>query len=419
MNFISRNKLYITLLIIIIPIILFTECISKNEKDIIITDNQGKQFAGSAACANCHKEIFENFIHTAHNITSQAASEKSIKGSFTDGKNVFQYTFYTSVAMEKRDSGLYQVLYDHFREKIAKRFDITIGSGTRGQTFGSWEGNKIFQLPVSYLTSADAWCNSPGYPKFEPRFNRRITVRCLECHGTYFKDISTQSHPQEFDQKQIIYGVQCESCHGAGEKHVKFQQENPGEKSGKYIINPTSFSRQQKLDMCSYCHNNKSKSGKTAFGFIPGDTLVKIAERVDASKDTQNIDVHGNQYGLLLASKCFKMTNNLECNSCHNTHQEERGNLKLFSQKCMSCHSETSGIFCKMTQLPVSELKVNCIDCHMPKKQSKTLTLELEGKPKNIPATLRSHLITIYADESKKYTDLHQSAILNNKGATK
>lgn len=402
MKFLGRNRLYLIILLIATIITFFTECIHKEEKETVITNNRGEQFAGSEKCANCHRETYESFVHTAHNITSQIASEKSIKGSFDEGKNVFQYSYFTTVAMGKRDNGLYQELYFHNTEKTSRRFDIVIGSGIRGQSFGSWSENKIFQLPVSYLTSADTWCNSPGFPKFEPLFNRRITVRCLECHATYFKDLSTQSRPQEFDQKQIVFGVQCESCHGPGEKHIEFQQQNPGEKTGKYIINPSSFSRQQKLDLCSYCHNNKSKSGSGAFGFRPGDTLVKIREIVNAPLDTQNIDVHGNQYGLLLASKCFKMSGTMECNTCHNTHQQERGNLKLFSQRCMNCHTEANHNFCKMTTVSVSELKINCIDCHMPKKQSKTLTLELEGKTKNTPAILRSHLIAIYPNKPIK-----------------
>jgi Cytochrome c554 and c-prime len=406
MKLLFSNKLLVTITCIVLGTTFFTECVHEDKKAMMITNNLGEQFAGSEKCASCHNEIHENFVHTSHNITSRTASEKSIKGTFEDPKNVFQYSYYTTVAMDKKDNGFYQELYFHNTEKTSRRFDVVIGSGIRGQSYGSWSGNRLFQLPVSYLTSADAWCNSPGFPKFEPLFNRRITVRCLECHATYFKDISTKSAPQEFEQNQIIYGVQCESCHGPGEKHVEFQQQNPNEKTGRFIINPASFSRQQKLDLCSYCHNNQSKSSKGSFGFVPGDSLVKVEQVANAPLDTQNIDVHGNQYGLLMASKCFKMSGTLECNSCHNTHQEERGNLKLFSQRCMSCHTETSGIFCKMTQLPVSELKINCIDCHMPKKQSKTLTLELEGRSKNTPATLRSHLITIYPYESKKYINL-------------
>ena len=61
-----------------------------------------------------------------------------------------------------------------------------------------------------------------------------------------------------------------------------------------------------------------------------------------------------------------------------------------------------------MKELPVSVLKENCIDCHMPVKKSKMLTVENEDK-KNIPATLRSHLISIYPDESKKFIEMLNS----------
>ncbi len=410
MKFIYRSKLFITLFLIIITICLFTKCINSNQKETVVVNNHGEQFAGSAKCASCHKEIYESFVHTAHNLTSQTASESAIKGSFDEGKNKFPYFYFTTVAMEKRDSGLYQVLYYHNAEKLNMRFDLVIGSGTRGQSFGSWKNNRIFQLPVSYLTSADAWCNSPGYPNYEPVFNRRIVARCLECHSTYFKDISTKAHPAEFDRNQIVYGVQCESCHGPGEKHVEFQQQNPEEKKGRYIISTSLFSRQQKLDMCNYCHNNTIKTEKPPFDFLPGDTLTETTPATKINIDSQSIDVHGNQYGLLRSSKCFIVSGTMDCSSCHNTHRQERGDLELFSRKCMTCHSEANGNFCKMSQLPVSVIKSNCIDCHMPKKQSKTLTLELEGKPKNTPATLRSHLIAIYLNESKKYTSLMQSS---------
>jgi hypothetical protein len=213
---------------------------------------------------------------------------------------------------------------------------------------------------------------------------------------------------QEFDRNQIIYGVQCESCHGPGEKHVEYQEQNPHETKPKFIINPSLLSRQQKLDMCSYCHSSTRKRDRPPFDFLPGDTLTNNSQ-VNFKLDTQNLDVHGNHYSLLAGSKCFKMSK-LDCSTCHNTHKEERGNLELFSQRCMNCHTEQKGNFCKMTTLPVSVMKNNCIDCHMPKKQSKTLTLELEGKSENTPATLRSHLIAIYLTETQKYTSLHQSA---------
>ena len=115
--------------------------------------------------------------------------------------------------------------------------------------------------------------------------------------------------------------------------------------------------------------------------------------------------VTGNPYGLLAASKCFTHTQTLQCITCHNTHQQERGNLALFSTRCMQCHTENSVSFCKMKQLPLSVLEKNCIDCHMPVKKSKMLTVENDNE-KNMPATLRSHFISVYPEESKKYMQL-------------
>jgi hypothetical protein len=380
----------------------FSTCISKQDKPVI-TNNKGESFAGSEKCASCHKEIYENFMHTAHNITSREASAKTIKGSFAKGENVFNYSYYTGVAMEKTDSGFYQVQFNRSKEKERRRIDVVIGSGTRGQSFATWQGNKLFQLPVSYFTYTNKWANSPGYTNFSPDFRRVVTIRCMECHSTYVKKLSASKSPNEFDKTRVIFGVQCESCHGPAQKHIEYHENNPAQKKGKYIIAPEQFSRAQKLDLCSYCHGGNRETNKAAFEFTPGDTLP-AALLVNSFSTTNNaLDVHGNPYGLLIASKCFKMSTSLTCSSCHNTHQQERGNLELFSKRCMNCHSERKDNFCKMTELPVAVMKTNCIDCHMPKKKSESLTLELEDNSNSAAAVLRSHLIAVYPANSKKY----------------
>ena len=108
-------------------------------------------------------------------------------------------------------------------------------------------GKQLYQLPVSYFTAANKWANSPLYPTYPVIFNRPITSRCLECHST-FAQVTSEPHfePEEFDNR-IIYGVDCEKCHGPGARHVLFQTQNPSEKKAKYILNPAAYSRQQKL----------------------------------------------------------------------------------------------------------------------------------------------------------------------------
>jgi len=227
---------------------------------------------------------------------------------------------------------------------------------------------------------------------------------------TYTKDTSSNKFVSRLDKTQIVYGVQSERCHGTAEKHVLYHEEHPAEKEARYIYNLSRMTRQQKIDLCAYCHGGTRTDNKPAFDYEQGDTLTRLpVANITASNEA--LDVHGNPYGLLAASKCFMHTETLQCTTCHNTHEEERGNLALFSTRCMQCHAENSASFCKMKQMPLYVLEKNCIDCHMPVKKSKMLTVENDNE-KNMPATLRSHFIAVYPEESKKLTQL-----IHSKGA--
>src|SRR3954447_13292812 len=176
MRKILESKKLLIITVIVITVAFFTKCINQNEKQVVVTNNAGEQFAGSSSCNSCHHEIADSFVKTAHYHTSQPATEERIMGSFNKGENLFSYSYYSKVGMERRDSGLYQVEYDkNFQQKQAQRFDIIVGSGTRGQSYLTWTKNRLNQLPVSYFTSANAWANSPGFPYYGPLFTRTIT----------------------------------------------------------------------------------------------------------------------------------------------------------------------------------------------------------------------------------------------------
>lgn len=380
---------------IILCVILFAKCINNESNNSKIINNDTTQFIGSLACANCHKNIYDSNIHTAHYLTTRPALEAFIKGSFEPGKNTFAYDERMVVAMEKRDSGFYQVGYYDGIERITKRMDIVVGSGFKGQTYITRSQNRLFQLPVSYFTAANKWANSPQYPTHPVIFNRPITSRCLECHATFAQKISAPNAKQEeFDQ--IIYGVDCEKCHGPGAKHVAFQSQNPKETKAKYIINPSSFTRQQSLDLCALCHGGRLQNTKPPFSFIAGNKLADHFAIDTLITSPEEVDVHGNQYGLLRSSKCFRMSETMTCTTCHNPHENERGKTELFSQRCISCHNGSHNNVCKMTASIGSSINKNCIDCHMPLKASKSITELLPGDTKPTSALIRSHFIAIY-----------------------
>jgi len=60
-------------------------------------------------------------------------------------------------------------------------------------------------------------------------------------------------------------------------------------------------------------------------------------------------------------------------------------------------------------------LKANCIDCHMPALPSKKIFLEVEDKAKSTPDLIRTHLISIYKEQTKLYLLRVQSKKAVNK----
>lgn len=390
---------------IFLCVFVFSKCIDKFNKTTEIENKKKyESFAGSQKCVSCHKEIYDSHIHTAHFLTSGVADKKNIKGVFDTGAHIYSYLDNTSIAMESNGNNLYQVAYINGQEKKRQHFDIYFGSGTKGQSYGAWVQQKLVQLPISYFTAAHAWSNSPGYPN-KIAFNRLITSRCLECHSTFVQKISAETdEPEIFDRNKMIMGVDCETCHGPSQKHVTFQTENPVVKTAKYVINPATLTRQQNLEMCMLCHGGKLQKTKPSFGFTTGDKLADYFIIDTAHEDVNNIDVHGNQYGLMAASKCFLKSNTLTCNTCHNTHENEKGKTAFFSQRCISCHNtdNKTNVVCKLTNTIGEVIKTDCISCHMPEKPSMAIAVMLQGSEVPQPAMMHTHFIKAYSEETKQ-----------------
>ncbi len=393
------HRSYLIIFILILSVFFLSTCIDHDEKKAVseiksadTTTIDFEDFAGASSCAGCHKDIYDNHIKTAHYLTSAEVSDISVKGNFDSGKNEYAFNRSVLVRMEKRNDAYYQVEYFRDTLKKEKRMDIAVGSGTMGQSFLNWQDNHLFQLPITYFSAARAWSNSPGFPD-RVVFNRVITSRCLECHTTFAKVISeAHKEPEEFDRNKIIYGIDCEKCHGAAAEHVKFHTAHPGDTSAKFIIDPATFSRQQKLELCAMCHGGRLQKLKPSFSYIPGEKLSDYFLVDTFPPRTDVIDVHGNQYGLLRASKCFKMSG-MTCNTCHDPHKNDRGKLAMYSQKCISCHGELNSIGGATHRRLGAQVKTNCVDCHMPLQDSKAISVFLEGDAKPTAAKIRSHFI--------------------------
>lgn len=352
---------------------------------------------GSASCATCHRPICDSHRVTAHFLSSMSASAATIKGSFRKGRNRVVYNDRMEVVLEKKATIFLQTAYFNGSIYESEAFDVVIGSGRKGQSYLYWDNNRLFQLPVSYYTPLDSWCNSPGYPTNIIYFNKQVPGECMECHATSAHVEALDNGAVGFDKSSMVYGIDCERCHGSGDEHVAWHTAHPGEKVGHAIVTARLLDRQQRLDACALCHSGFRREIKPPFSFKVGDTLDKFSVANYAADSTPALDVHGNQYGLLTSSKCFRQSQ-MDCSSCHDVHLDEHGQTSVFSQRCMNCHAAGC-------TLPAAKESTNCIDCHMPALPSKKILLQLSGKSEPVHDLVRTHRIAIYPEISQEYLE--------------
>jgi len=368
---------------------------------VLATHENGEQFVGSETCMECHADIYKSHLETGHFNTSAVANSKNVKGSFENGENILDLDQVEFTMVSEGDS-----LYQHTRLKNRTskippaKFDFVIGSGVRGQSYGTWQDDKLFQLQTSYYTPTDNWVNSPGYPSYHDN-PRPIRDACLKCHVTFAKRHELPKQGNQFDKEQMIYGVDCERCHRPSAKHVKYHRNNPEEIEPKFMLPLDSLSRQQRLDVCAQCHsgNGKRLLKGNSFSFLSGEILDEYFQNLIQQTSNTTLDVHGNQYGLLTESKCFKETETMDCNTCHDPHKNQRGKADNFNLKCISCHS-TGSVVCSADESEVNHMANNCITCHMPVTPSQSMTVQLNEKDSlETSFYIRTHLIGIYPEE--------------------
>lgn len=368
---------------------------------ILATHENGERFVGSETCMECHADIYKSHLETAHFNTSAVANAENIKGSFESGSNILDLEQVEFTMIPEGDSFYQHTKLKNRTSKIPPaKFDLIIGSGVRGQTFGTWQDEKLFQLQTSYYTPTDSWVNSPGFPSYHDN-PRPIRDACLKCHVTFAKNRDVDVIGNLYDKEQMIYGVDCERCHRPSAKHVIYHRKNPEVEAAKYMLPLDSLPRQQRLDICAQCHsgNQKRLLKGNSFSLLSGENLDEYFQNLNQQSANTTLDVHGNQYGLLTESKCFNETATMDCSTCHDPHEKQRGKADYFNSKCISCHSGDK-VVCAANETEVNHMANNCIACHMPVTPSQAMTVQL-GEKDSLETSfyIRTHLIGIYSEE--------------------
>jgi len=352
-----------------------------------------RDYVGTEKCLSCHEEQ-KSYLTTSHFLTSRVATRASIAGNFENGQNIVKTPDpELHYRMEAKSDRFYQTAILGSPPNavyISKPFDFVVGSGRKGQTYLYWNGDSLYELPISYWTELGTWVSSPGYDDRVVNFERPIVPRCLECHASFFESLSDSSSGNRYNKSNHVLGISCERCHGPGSAHSALHLEKVPKPADEMIVNPAKLSRERQLGLCALCHGGLGVSMSPAFSYTVGKDLRNYLE-LKVPSPTEAVDVHGNQVALLQRSRCFQ-SSSMTCSTCHNPHVTQR-DVAEFSERCLACHKvESCGLFAKRKH----EIMHKCVDCHLPKQKSNVIVSTHEGA--KIQPQVRNHWIKVYPE---------------------
>jgi len=306
-------------------------------------------------CQFCHAAEVDGFARSAMAHALRRAGQEP-DGSVT--------TANSQITMQSSSDGYWQRL-ESGGEVTNYRIDYVIGSGKHAAGYLLDLANHLFQSPVAYYNSRQAYDLAPGYENLtNPDFTRPVSDACLFCHsGSALKVPGTAN---EYRSPPFsAEGINCERCHGAVDRHLK----DP--RSGT-IVNPAELERVARDSICEQCHllgvGRVLNPGKTFSDFRPGEPLEEVFTTyrnvLPPGADGEKFKVisHVEQ---LARSVCAQRSNGkLWCGTCHDPHNQPLEPIAYFRSKCLSCHAR------KFPAAHPNE-QSNCIGCHMPKRDAK------------------------------------------------
>jgi tetratricopeptide (TPR) repeat protein len=211
-------------------------------------------------------------------------------------------------------------------QRASAALEWAFGAGVRGITPVGSIGGGYFEHRVSWYTAGDRAGLTVGHSANAPadieaalgqKQAAGVIARCFDCHAT---NSTGDMRP----------GIECERCHGPGAAHVQAP-------SVKNIQNPGRLSAQGLVQFCGQCHR------------LP-------PSEVDERESTRFAPIG------LMASSCFRRSNQLSCLTCHDVHADVSQNASDYVRKCSGCHAGATPVLnCRRATGD------NCLPCHMPK----------------------------------------------------
>jgi predicted CXXCH cytochrome family protein len=359
-------------------------------------------FAGSQTCAGCHQPEAKLWQASQHKHAMDHATDQSVLGAFSG--TTFDYDSVTSRFFRKDRK--FFVETDGPDGKLAT-FEIkyTFGVDPLQQYLIAFPDGRIQALSIAWDSrpkerGGQRWIHLyPGEnirhddPLHWTKLNQNWNFMCAECHSTGVrKNYDAAANRYATTWSEISVG--CETCHGAGSRHVAWARKQQSwwpfgkvadpmkglavrfderknvswpqdPKSGEPRRSAPPALLRKEVETCGLCH---ARRGQQSEIWIPGQWLsdthrVTPLQRGLFHADGQMRDREETyNYAPFKQSKMFAM--GVTCSDCHDPHSAAR--RAPGDGVCLQCHLPDKFETAAHSHHADVKPQLTCMSCHMP-----------------------------------------------------
>ncbi len=339
------------------------------------TKSAAGEFAGSVGCRDCHEKFYEKWSSSWHGLAMRPFTLAFARENIPMQKAPIEVrgrTYRieigsgTAVVREQGPDGERVYSVEHVLGGKNVFFLLTPRSG-----------GKLQVLPLAFDVRRREWYDTTGsMVRHLPDLtdapldwtDRSLTFNA-SCYGCHVSQLS-KNYSLETDSYGTTWGepgINCESCHGPGRKHVEAMRRAGNNARAISDITVTrQFSAAQTNSLCAPCH---AKMSPLDTGFQAGSRffdhydLVTLEDR-DFYPDGRDLGENFT-YTSWLTSPCAA-SGKLECTHCHTSSGRNKFPGPDSDMACLPCHSRHVLAPAAHSHHRAESEGSRCVSCHMP-----------------------------------------------------
>jgi len=349
---------------------------------VCLPDDVQATYVGRQSCIECHRQEYEDWQGSHHDLAMDVATPETVLGDFNDAEfdqfgihsRLFRRDGKYWVHTEGPDGAMadFEVKWV-FGVKPLQQYMVEFD---RPPDMPAHEIARVQVLRICWDTERKEWFYlhppdvrerlAPDDDLHWTGVAQRWNNMCADCHSTNLQknfDVATNTYHTTFSE----IDVSCEACHGPASVHVELANRKSlfWDRKRGYGLARLKDDAQTLIESCAPCHSRRSHVYP---GFLPGDSYhdhfnSELLLRTTYHADGQILD-EVYEYASFIQSKMYHQ--GIRCTDCHDPHKarpKHEGNAL-----CTSCHQHPAGKYDSPAHHfhQPDSTGAACVECHMP-----------------------------------------------------